>query len=1189
MRMVDLCVTILVALIYSRMILQLFYGFIGLIFGILTLIVISNYIPLEQFDEIEFSRKRVHKTAFSKRKNWSCKLNQLKEDATIASDDQQIYPENFVINDTLNNLITLIIRDFVDLWYKRVSGDKLFQSSLFHELSYVTKQLKERLVEVDFSDLTIHTLIPLLNDHIEKIMVAHEVTRVSKIEGKILQKIKTTADDYVLASHYNRGKLHQGIKLRSDDPEKDLKKYLNRLASKMLPHLLEEEEVNSAPIRILVGEILSSFVLLPVCMMLSEPEFYNELLVSVLNRQMKDRIDVKRFRNVLRKHSTTFDTGRQINHPFLEIMPYHLSLSTSKAEFELLHNIVEKTNDRDTLLKFKYFMILQHEKILEPVKEASSDPKLQQKYIKRFDMLIGMINNKLSKIMQEQLPKVASEGNLSEFNQQITGLPTIQKEFEFHEILLSSTKLDFFKEFMKSRGDRYLILQFWVEANDLRNPLEYVNYSYDAPENIESQPVSNKIKPNEEDNAEDNYETNTLFFDKQLSQAEDIERIYNEYFSFSVMKIPPQIHLVVERFVKSEFADVLLYHRARKNIFKLQEFEYFRMMKSDFVAFKTSPMWTKMIIEEAVNRNKTTISKIEAISLHDFVSNDKLASLIESGSVDDENYGDPLEKYSEREGNGNYVDVNVSGKVSNKVIKAVEDALNEITTASAFKSQLDYVNNEKKNSRLVSDDVAKDLFGSDDRDNDLFGSNSLPPLNDTEDDLVPSIDDAASTASESTDQMESSDLQEVPDDLNLSEQIAKLNVEVERLEQQKSIINTLLQKAEIINNVPELKILKKSFISLEKELKLKVMQKEQYVVQEGKNSLYQKSAVDILNVISTKDKNGKSFTMYVIKVVKFTDSDLSRIAASWMVTRRYSQFYFLHNYLKKTYPEVSDIEFPKKRLVVKFMQNPLIEERQMKLRAYLQELIKNKNVCTDSVFRNFLSSEIFSASHSTNTSTIRPPKSDTSGTKLYNVVSTQALYPLLSLINQKGIIDYQLSGFEKNLFFSDTHEIGVDQEVKTKDISFFKPIGDLIVTIFHLNNSTSWLRGKALVLLFQQVFGSTVEKVVRSNIDGKLKQEETVSDLLTTLQDKLWPNGTFRERSKPRSSIDKERHKQQVRYLLHAFLRDTSAKIFGQTAAKEAAETIFLSFQNELLNRHLILSILDEIMLKIFPELTSTD
>lgn len=128
-----------------------------------------------------------------------------------------------------------------------------------------------------------------------------------------------------------------------------------------------------------------------------------------------------------------------------------------------------------------------------------------------------------------------------------------------------------------------------------------------------------------------------------------------------------------------------------------------------------------------------------------------------------------------------------------------------------------------------------------------------------------------------------------------------------------------------------------------------------------------------------------------------------------------------------------------------------------------------------------------------------------------------------------------------------------------------------------------------MVLLFQQVFGSTVEKVVRSNIDGKLKQEETVSDLLTTLQDKLWPNGTFRERSKPRSSIDKERHKQQVRYLLHAFLRDTSAKIFGQTAAKEAAETIFLSFQNELLNRHLILSILDEIMLKIFPELTSTD
>ena len=41
---------------------------------------------------------------------------------------------------------------------------------------------------------------------------------------------------------------------------------------------------------------------------------------------------------------------------------------------------------------------------------------------------------------------------------------------------------------------------------------------------------------------------------------------------------------------------------------------------------------------------------------------------------------------------------------------------------------------------------------------------------------------------------------------------------------------------------------------------------------------------------------------------------------------------------------------------------------------------------------------------------------------------------------------------------------------------FVKPICDLLISVFKLHNSRSWLRGRALVVILQQMLGTTVEK-----------------------------------------------------------------------------------------------------------------
>lgn len=1209
--------------IFLRLIFHIPYIIIGSSIPIIIFFILATNIKLDRFNEKEYNELHIKKFEFFKFDNWLKNLDISKNDLDTTS-DKQIYPENFLINDTLNNLVSLILRDFVDSWFIKISPDLSFNVALRHEFTYIIKILYNRLSSVDFSDLLVHNITPILNDHVEKFLKAQEITRNTKVSKTTISndKISENVDDSVLASNYNRGILHAGIKIKSTDKDKDMNSYLNNVINKILPFLLEENEIQSIPVRILIRQLLICCVINPICSMLSEPDFFNQIIVSTLSKQMKDRNNVKKFRNILRRHSMTFNDLALTNPIENDILQYKLSIDTPKQDFEKIINILESSNDIKSLLKYKYYTMLRNEKILMlHSKPQIEESKILQKYFKRCTTLIDTIDTKLVKLKGDA-EVISSETDPKQISSKL-----INKKLSLHEILSSPIRLEYFNKYMQQRGDRQLLLDFWLSAESLRNPLES--------NNIQSKSFLTNLNTSDDDEESSDEET-AMFVDNQLTQAGDIKNIFIKYFNLSVMKIPPKIFYKVSEFIEGNCSSTLAYYRARKNILKLQDFEYMRMKKSDFVAFQSSDLWLKLLVEEAVSNTETKINESLNPDLSFSDNNDnQLTTNIDNTKTEssdlNETPGDPLAEYSEKEGDSNYVDVNMTGKVSDKVVKAVEDALNEIMNDNG-KSDVDLMANaEKRNSRLVTDDVARDLFGTDQKS--LFGENSNDEneidckdtyvtdqsqtksnnnnnnnieLNNKdldENTLTNSQDDVSLSSDTSDDRMEKSDFKVVgPSVLNLSNEIERLNVEIDRLQKQRMILKALLQKAEIINNVPELRILRKSLISLEKELKFKSMQKEQYIVQEGENSLFQRAKVTIPSYITAKDKNGRNFIMYVIKVTTLSRSDPNKITANWMVTRRFSQFYELHHYLKTKYPFLATVDFPKKKLMMKFIQNSLIDERQKKLKTYLQVLVSNKDICTDKIFRDFLSSETFDTTLNDTLQNINEKNKsvDGSGTRLYNIISSQALYPLLSLANNKNITD------KSNKTTSDKLKMNIDKNdvlneiddsylldddgittpnTRTKDISFIKPICDLIISVFQLNHSTSWLRGRALVLLFQQLFGSTVEKVLRTNIDGKIKNEENVSEILTNLQVSLWPDGNFKKKKIPRSNLEKERTKQQTKILLSAFLNDTTSKIFGQNAANKASETLYAVIQNEILNRHLVLCILDEILNTLFPEI----
>ena len=98
-----------------------------------------------------------------------------------------------------------------------------------------------------------------------------------------------------------------------------------------------------------------------------------------------------------------------------------------------------------------------------------------------------------------------------------------------------------------------------------------------------------------------------------------------------------------------------------------------------------------------------------------------------------------------------------------------------------------------------------------------------------------------------------------PGDLGLAEAIDALTSDIERLVTQESIVDSLTSKAELTNNAAELRILRKSKSSLQREIHRKELQRQQYIVQESDNSLYGRATVFIQSIMVGTESDGKEF------------------------------------------------------------------------------------------------------------------------------------------------------------------------------------------------------------------------------------------------------------------------------------------------------------------------------------------
>jgi sorting nexin-25 len=315
-------------------------------------------------------------------------------------------------------------------------------------------------------------------------------------------------------------------------------------------------------------------------------------------------------------------------------------------------------------------------------------------------------------------------------------------------------------------------------------------------------------------------------------------------------------------------------------------------------------------------------------------------------------------------------------------------------------------------------------------------------------------------------------------------------------------------------------------------------------------------------------------------------------AASWAVARRYSEFHELQQRLRMRYPSTRNLDFPRRRVVMK-LQKEFLHRRRVALESYLRELLLMPDVCRSREFRSFLSQQAIG------------PRSEDSEesqtqdivTRIYNSV-TDGMDDFLGNI---AVLD-QLSTAGQNLISAATTELSMAQHgIDPADVGsiaeaeaelsafedrelepFVKPICDIFLETFELNRGSNWLRGRAVIVVLHQLLGGTVERKVRDSVRA-FTEEESILKYIEMIKDMMWPGGKLKE-VKPRTATEKAKSRQEASVMLATLVPDLAANVVGRANAQAAARRIFAVLNNERLNEHLTFTVFDEIISVLFGD-----
>lgn len=1154
------------------------YIWAGSILSFAVFCVAALKIPSDLSERMKKQRKPFRETfrpyAFTREDKWTDELIALTSDKPLPF---SLYPDSFLVSDALDQLIEYVIRDFVLSWYRSFTSDTVFPSQVDHTLRLVLSQIIARSSHVNWPNLIVTKMIPVVTEHFRKFTAADAAVR-EKSMGRNLTD--NNEFQYAVALQYSQGRLHPALQpLKHYQYDSYRKNWLRDLTSKLVP-ILVGDTATSNVVNSLARDITACSILFPTLTMLSDPDFWNQLIINMAGPTLQDRKKVEQLRQALNEHATLGSrSGLKNLSSASTSASFILSPTADRSDFDKFTKDIQKCKSVPEARKIRHYISVQLDRM---PRDAANDAYAKQ--LEKMQILVNQRIKKLSGISDAGIKTVAELAQTYGHGGLLNHDP--RKDYNLLEILNDPAYCQSFTEFM-DLSKQSLLVQFWHTMSGLRNPLE------EDPENEEDDDQdlfgngfniqnpshfnspTNVGSPNSPGfggfsaNNGNSSEIKDASITGTLINENDIYQIYNTYFTGKMPCITSEAKAAIERFIEApkKTSDLIL--QARRALIHTQNAVFKELQEVYLAKYKKSDVFLNFLASDrksAAGKNtKSAESTIDSLQMESISDYEAPVSLPNEKDVED------IEK----------VFNTIMGGASRSMTLPVDGLFGSSTNLA-----------KSKPGPLVDEKKTRKAAGA-----------PTPLFEDSDSEMYSDMDTGDEMGYDNDEQSQSELHLAAPGDLGLTEAINMLTKQVKVLYRQEQVLEPLLQKAELTNNVGNLRVLRKSKTSLEKEIQRKELQRQQYIVQESENSLYGRSNIQIQSYMTARDSNGP-FILYVIEVERLDFS--GNVSAGWVVARRYSQFFQLHQLLRSVFPQVRLLPFPKKRVVLKFQQKSFADARRIALQRYLRDLLQMPDVCRSKAFRLFLSSETFSID-SVNEYV---PKTSKEGTAAVALVAAGGKPDPALLPDDDGSdgeddvcddADMSSSGYGSLSGLggpSDTEyaTMALEAEAEMEDPShrpFIQPICDLFIQIFGFDRGNNWVRGRAVVVVVQQILGGTIERKLREAIAGGLASESNFTDGLQRLLDALWPQGVpFMQAAAAKAAAQPERTgtekikcKHDSRVIVHTLIRDACVKIVGSTSSKYASYHLFEMFQHEKLNAHLVYSLLDVLVDELFPEL----
>ena len=1183
-------------------------------------------------DVEQLARQRSRNTAFVSPQTWQEETAWLSNNATYRK--APLYPPSFVISDSIDGLLDWILRDYVTSWYSKISPSPKLVNEIDRCIRTSLVNIRDRIFGEDIVEIAVSRIVPLVTAHLRDFYEAERAVRGKNLNRNVTESSEL---DLAIAGKYREGKLHVAASLAYADLKLIQQDYLRRIVVRLLPEVLPESIIKSRAVSVLVKEIVSCAVLAPLMQMLSDPDTWNQLMEAYGYTMLQDRKTVRKLRAALDEHASPAPKA-----PRAHTFP-RLSSSDDERKFERFIRAIRQCNNLSEARRFR-------SEIASQLKRESMVVGQDQIYLRRLET--G------KHLLDQRVGKLSAVGGTS-------GARMTQPDYRngkhtsrllnatITEVLHDATGLSYFMEYM-DRQRLMTYVQFWIVVDGFRNPLE---------DDIQTEdPFSGTQTQWTESDRMDIAQINEAYLSKpELKVPEESKEAVRAFLKAGSGATMAQYLRARTVVLKAQSGVLQEMDEVHFPGFKKSDLFYKYLTSEDASArvpirppIKTLKQPSVASIPESpsrpspisrvgsrvnnasssdLRRNATSTSDLKStVKATDDTQSAPMGRSLDidtSGPLFDDDIDDERMAQSTRSLDNDSMNGDHGSGDQDQVVEAMEAALNNIMTENPKEDDprdtiFDSAEPSFLSSNLVDSPRSSGEFKRSDTapsekirekpnlaslglvttssrigvfsDNDLFGDEEKF-LEDEKTDPELSADERP---------VDEEIHQAAPGDLGLAEAISALTVDIERLAAQDSVVDTLTRKAELTNNVAELRILGKSKSSLQREIRRKELQRQQYIVQESDNSLYGRANVRIKSIMVGKEDDGQEFALYVIEVQRKAGENMS--AASWAVARRYSEFHDLHQRLRNIYPAVRNLEFPRRRLVMK-LQRDFLHKRRIALERYLRELLQLPAVCRSRDLRAFLSqSAIISTTDSTRDGERRDIIS-----RIYNSV-TDGMDEFLGNV---PVLD-QLSLAGQNLIAAATSQFNTMQptgtgaplpiapedpiqndEARAELLAFepnalntnradqlepfVKPICDIFLEAFDLQRGNNWLRGRAVVVVLHQLLGGTVERKVRE-IARSLFSESSVIKYINLLKDILWPNGQMRTESATRTDLQKAHTRVEASVMLATLIPDVAGNVVGKANAQAASRRIFATVNNQRLNTSLAFEVLDEIVDVLFPK-----